>query len=79
MADGSGFLSPLRCVVTNLLIFEVNRWVISDIIVVREDQGREIIFLSEVILWPNELNPDRYPHSTRIMTGVRVAVSKICR
>ena len=30
MADGSGFPSPLPCVVANLLIFEGKRWVISD-------------------------------------------------
>ena len=30
MADGSGFSSPLPCVITKLLIFEEKGWVISD-------------------------------------------------
>ena len=30
MVDGSGFPSPLPCIVANLLIFEGKRWVISD-------------------------------------------------
>ena len=45
MADGSGFPSPLSCVVVNLLIFEGKGWVISD-----KNGGKvtKIVFLSEV-------------------------------
>ena len=37
MADGQVSRPPLHCVVTDLLIFEGKRWVISDTIVVREE------------------------------------------
>ena len=46
MADGSGFPSPLPCVVSNLLIFEGKRWVLSD---KNCGKGTKILFLSEVI------------------------------
>ena len=46
MADGSGFPSPLPCLVSSLLIFEGKRWVLSD---KNCGKGTKILFLSEVI------------------------------